>query len=74
MSSELEKRRQEAVVAQFDVTPRHFPGRTKKIREKSWCNWHLGRDLDPGLPDYEAGVRPFDHDGRSNRQLMLGEK
>jgi hypothetical protein len=30
--------------------------------------------LDPGLPDYEAGVRPFDHDVWSNRQLMLGEK
>ena len=61
-------------MAQFDVAPRHFPGGTEKIREKSWCNWCLARDLDPGLLDYEAEVGPFDHDGRSNRQLILGTK
>jgi hypothetical protein len=41
----------------FKVISRHSPGETEKNDENlSPDNWFPGRDLNPGLPEYEVGV------------------
>jgi hypothetical protein len=40
-------------------TIRHFPGRTKEHHTHLNQNsWSMGRDLNPGPPEYEAGELP----------------
>jgi hypothetical protein len=41
----------------------HLPGRTEQNHDKPQDS--LGRELDPGLPEYEAGVLPLSYNVRS---------
>jgi hypothetical protein len=55
VNNELERMWKEAVVAQFKVLSRHLP-RTKENYEIPQDSRCLGRYLNPGPPEYEAGV------------------
>jgi hypothetical protein len=57
MNNALEKIWKEAVVTLFQVLSRHLPGGTEKFHENLiQDNNCLARDLNPGPPEYEAGV------------------
>jgi hypothetical protein len=57
MNDELERMWKEAVVAKFKVLLfRHFPGGTEKNQNVSQHSLSPGRNLNPGPPEYEAGV------------------
>jgi hypothetical protein len=56
MNDELERMCKEAVMALFKVLSQHLPGRTEKSHEETQDSGSSGRDLNTGLPEYEAGV------------------
>jgi hypothetical protein len=40
----------------FKLLSLHSPGGTKEIHEGTQGSWSPGQDLNPGSPEYEAGV------------------
>jgi K+-transporting ATPase c subunit len=56
MNNTLEGIWKEAVVAQCFLLSLYFLGRTKRNHEKHQDGRSQGRDLNPGPPEYEAGV------------------
>jgi hypothetical protein len=57
MNNEFRKVWMEAVIACFNVISQNFLRGTQQKQEKcSQDNWHLNQELNPGLPEYEAGI------------------
>jgi hypothetical protein len=57
VNTELERICKVAVVAYLKVLSRHLPGRTEENHENlSQVSRSPVRDLNPGTPEYEAGV------------------
>jgi hypothetical protein len=61
ISEKLTGKDVEVSVTEFMVLSWHFPGRTKKKREKNHGIWSSGQYLKPKFSKFETGVDPTNH-------------
>jgi hypothetical protein len=48
--------RKEEVLAKFNVLSQYLHGGSERNLEEPQDNWSLSRSLNPGSPEYEAGM------------------
>jgi hypothetical protein len=56
MINEMERIRKEELMAWFKVLSWYLPRETKEKHEKPQDSWSPCQDLNPGPPEYKAGV------------------